>query len=99
VNKALAKNIRRLARLELRGARIVTLTERATKAGNTALVEAYGKETKRRAAEANYLSLRVEADLEDLDADGLKEAGALRDAVLAGSRGSSTAKAIVAGAG
>ncbi len=94
---SLAKNIRRLARLELRAGRIDTLIERANDAGNTALVAAYEKEARRRVAEANYLTLRCEADLEDLDAAGQKEASALRDAVLAGSRGSRIAKAIIAG--
>jgi len=97
VNQSLAKNVRRLARLELRGARIQTLTARATEAGNTELVAKYDKELKRRAAEANYLSLRCEADLEDLDEAGLAEAEALREAVLAGSRGSAAAKAIMKG--
>lgn len=94
---SLAKNIRRLARLELRAGRITVLTERATEAGNKALVAAYEKEAARRVAEANFLTLRCEADLEDLDAAGQKEAAALRDAVLAGSRGSKAAKAIIAG--
>ncbi len=97
MNLALAKNIRRLARLELRAGRISTLVERATEAGNTALVAQYDKESKRRAAEANYLTLRCEADLEDLDAAGQKQASDLRAAVLAGSRGSKAAKAIMAG--
>ncbi len=97
MNQALAKNVRRLARLELRAARIITLTERATEAGNSALVATYDKETKRRAAEANYLALRCEADLEDLDEAGQEEVAALRAAVLAGSRGSKAAKAIMSG--
>ncbi len=98
MNQTLAKNVRRLARLELRAARIPTLIARATDGGNTALVASYEKELKRRAAEANYLSLRCEADLEDLDPAGLEEVAALRDAVLAGSRGSKAAKAIMKGA-
>lgn len=92
---SLAKNIRRLARLELRAGRISVLAERATAGGDKALVAALEKEAARRAAEANYLTLRCEADLEDLDAAGQKEAAALRDAVLAGSRGSADAKAII----
>jgi len=92
---SLAKNIRRLARLELRAGRISVLSERATAAGDKALIAALEKEAARRAAEANYLTLRCEADLEDLDAAGQKEAAALRDAVLAGSRGSADAKAII----
>ncbi len=92
---SLAKNIRRLARLELRAGRISVLSERATAAGDKELVAALTKEAARRVAEANYLTLRCEADLEDLDAAGQKEAAALRDAVLAGSRGSSDAKAII----
>ena len=98
MNQALAKNVRRLARLELRAGRIITLTERATEAGNSALVAQLDKEAKRRAAEANYLSLRCEADLEDLDEAGQEEVAALRAAVLAGSRGSKAAKAIMKGA-
>ncbi len=94
---SLAKNIRRLARLELRAGRISVLSERAGAAGDKALVASYDKEAARRAAEANYLTLRCEADLEDLDAAGQKEAAALREAVLAGSRGSAAAKAIIAG--
>ncbi len=95
MNAALAKDIRRLARLELRAGRISALTERATAAGDTALVASYDKELKRRAAETNYLALKVEAGLEDLDETGLAEATALRAAVLAGSRGSKDAKAIM----
>ena len=99
MNQALAKNIRRLARLELRSARIGPLTERAQKAGDTARVAALGKEAKRREAEANYLALRCEADLEDLDADGQKAAAALRAAVMAGSRGSADVKAMMSAIG
>lgn len=93
---SLAKNIRRLARLELRAGRITVLIKRATEASDKALVAAYEKEAARRVAEANFLTLRCEADLEDLDAAGQKEAGALREAVLLGSRGSKAAKAMIA---
>ena len=96
MNSATAKNIRRLARLELRGARIVALTERATAAKNTDLVAAYAKETKRRAAEAAYLATRVEADLED-HPDWAAQAAAIRTATMAGSRGSAELKKLMAG--
>lgn len=99
MNQALAKNIRRLARLELRSARIGPLTERAQKGGDTALVAKLGKEAKRREAESNYLALRCEADLEDLDDAGRKMAAELRAAVMAGSRGSKVVKAMMSAIG
>jgi len=98
MNQNLAKNVRRLARLELRSARIGPLTARATKANDTAQVERLGKESKRRAAEMAYLGTRLEADLEDADDATVAQASALRDAVLAGSSGSAAVKAIMSGA-
>lgn len=91
------KNVRRQARIESRIARIGTLVERATAANNSDQVEAFGKESKRRAAEANYLATRNEADLEDHPEWGDAH-DAMRSAVLSGSRGSSEAKGIMAAA-
>jgi hypothetical protein len=91
------KSVRRQARIEARFVRINTLTERASEAGDTSTVEALEKETARRAAEHNFLKLRNEADLEDNPA--WKDAhDAMRSAVLAGSRGSGAAKALMASA-
>lgn len=98
MNQTLAKNVRRLARLELRSGRIGPLSERAKEAGDTALQDALTKEAKRRASEMAYIADRVEADLEDADDATREEAAALRAAVMAGSSGSAAAKAIMSGA-
>jgi hypothetical protein len=96
MNSATRKNIRRLARLELRGDRITALSARAAEAKNTALVATYAKETKRRAAESAYLATRVEADLED-HPEWAAEATAIREATMLGSRGSVELKKLMAG--
>ncbi len=88
------KNVRRQARLELRLGRLELVTARAEQAKDSALVASYDKEGKRRVAEINYLALRNEADLED-HPDWAGQAGAIREAVLAGARGSKAAKGIM----
>ncbi len=91
------KNVRRQARLEARSARLSIVSARAAEAKNDAQVAAYDKESKRRAAEHNYLTLRNEADLEDNPA--WKDAhDAMRASVLSGSRGSKETKAIMGAA-
>jgi hypothetical protein len=91
------KQVKRVARLELRMTRLGGLTERAEAAGNTDLVAAYEKEMKRRLAEHAYRATRVEADLEDHpEWDGAYDA--MRSAVLEGSRGSKDAKSMLAAA-
>ncbi len=95
MNSATAKNIRRLSRLELRSARIKSLTARAAEAKNDTLVAAYGKETKRRLAEMAYLATRVEADLED-HPEWAEQAAAIRAATMAGSSGSGELKKLMA---
>jgi hypothetical protein len=89
------KNVRRHARLELRMARLGSLTERATAAKDNATVAALEKEAKRRIAEINYLATRIEADVEDHPEWG-DISSDLQDAVSAGARGSQDAKAIMA---
>ena len=96
MNQTTAKNIRRLARLSLRGARIKTLSARAAEAKNDALVATYAKESKRRAAEAAYLETRVEADLED-HPEWADAAAAIHAATMLGSRGSADLKKLMAG--
>ncbi len=91
------KNVRRLGRLELRSERIKALTKRATEAKDTTLVATYAKETKRRAAEIAYLATRIEADVED-HPEWAGPAGEIREAVLAGSRGSKRAKELMGAA-
>lgn len=91
------KNVRRQARIESRLARIEILVKRAEDAKNTALVETFGKEKKRRLAEGHYLSTRNEADLED-HPEWAEGHDAMRDAVLSGSRGSADSKAIMSAA-
>ena len=91
------KNVRRLGRLNARTERLAALTTRASEAGDTATVDAYAKEGKRRAAEMNFLALRVEADLED-HPEWTDAAAAMSDAVTSGSRGSADAKALMAAA-
>ncbi len=91
------KNVRRQARLELRLGRLELVTARAEDAKDKTLVASYDKEGKRRLAEINYLKLRNEADLEDSpEWKGLHDE--IRKAVLAGSRGSKAAKAIMGAA-
>ena len=91
------KNVRRQARLESRLARLVGLNERATAAKNDAQLPVYAKEDARRKAEIGYLALRNEADLED-HPEWQDAHDAMRASVLAGSRGSSETKAIMAAA-
>ena len=91
------KNVRRQARLESRVARLVGLNEKTKAAKNDALLAVYAKEGARRLAEINYLTLRNEADLED-HPEWQDAHDAMREAVLAGSRGSRDAKAIMAAA-
>ena len=91
------KNVRRQARLETRVARLEGLTDRATEAKNDPQLAVYAKEGARRLAEINYLKLRNEADLED-HPEWQDASDAMREAVLAGSRGSRDAKAIMAAA-
>ncbi len=91
------KNVRRQARLELRLERLELVTERAKEAKDDKLVASYQKEGKRRLAEIHYLELRNEADLDD-NPDWKGSHDNIRKAVLAGSRGSKAAKAIMGGA-
>ena len=91
------KNVRRQARLELRLERLELVTARAEEAKDAALVAGYAKEGKRRVAEIHYLELRNEADLED-NPDWKGSHDNIRKAVLAGSRGSKAAKAIMGAA-
>jgi hypothetical protein len=91
------KNVRRQARLELRLERLELVTNRAEEAKDDKLVAGYNKEGKRRLAEIHYLETRNEADLED-NPDWAKQAADIRKAVLAGSRGSKAAKAIMGAA-
>ena len=88
------KNVRRQARLELRLGRLELVSARAETANDTALVAGYEKEAKRRVAEINFLSTRNEADLED-NPDWQAHHDGIREAVLAGARGSKKAKAIM----
>lgn len=91
------KNVKRQARIELRLARVATLTERATAAGNDSQVAAFAKEATRRNAELNYRATRNEADLEDNP--GWQSAhDTMRDATLRGSRGAKDTKAMLAAA-
>lgn len=91
------KNVRRQARLELRLGRLKIVTARAEEAKDTTTVAAYAKEAKRRVAELNYLATRNEADLEDRP-EWQGEHDDIRDAVLAGARGSTAAKALMSAA-
>ncbi len=91
------KNVRRQARLELRLDRLELVTARAEDAKDDALVAGYAKEGKRRVAEIHYLETRNEADLED-NPDWQNAHNQIRKAVLAGSRGSKAAKAIMGAA-
>ena len=91
------KNVRRQARLELRLGRLELVTARAAEAKDTATVAGYEKEGNRRLAELNYLSTRNEADLEDRP-EWQGEHDAIREAVLAGARGSKAAKAVMSAA-
>lgn len=91
------KNVRRQARLETRVVRLEGLTDRAKEAKNDAQLAVYAKEGRRRVAEITYLGLRNEADLED-HPEWQDASDAMREAVLAGSRGSREAKAIMAAA-
>jgi hypothetical protein len=88
------KNVRRQARLELRLGRLELVTARAEDAKDTDLVAKYDKEGKRRLAEIHYLETRNEADLED-NPDWKAHHDGIREAVLAGARGSKKAKAIM----
>ncbi len=91
------KNVRRQARLELRLERLELVTARAEEAKDEALVAGYQKEGKRRLAEIHYLETRNEADLED-NPEWQGSHDNIRKAVLAGSRGSKAAKAIMGAA-
>ena len=91
------KNVRRQARLELRLGRLELVTARAEEAKDADLVAGYEKEGKRRVAEINYLSTRNEADLED-HPEWQGQHDAIREAVLAGARGSKAAKAVMSSA-
>ena len=91
------KNVRRQARLELRMGRLKIVTARATDAKDDGLVAGYAKEAKRRLAEINYLETRNEADLED-NPEWQAQHDDIREAVLAGARGSKAAKAIMGAA-
>ena len=91
------KNVRRQARLELRLVRLELVTARAEEAKDEALVASYAKEGKRRLAEIHYLELRNEADLDD-NPEWKGSHDNIRKAILAGSRGSKAAKAIMGAA-
>jgi len=91
------KNVRRQARLELRMGRLKLVTQRASDAKDDALVAGYAKEGKRRLAEINYLETRNEADLED-HPEWQAQHDDIREAVLAGARGSKAAKAVMGAA-
>ena len=91
------KNVRRQARLELRLERLELVTARAEEAKDDKLVAGYAKEGKRRLAEIHYLETRNEADLED-NPDWKGSHDNIRKAILAGSRGSKAAKAIMGAA-